>query len=135
MTKSNQGTPGHTPEPWIFSETSKGADGIWDQQYLMMIARLEPSLRAKANARRIVACVNACEGIPTEQLEKDFAMSYEAHKSEVKSETKAAQARVAELEKALQGIFDTCPTDPDVTKEFYDAWVRARAALNGGQHE
>ena len=28
-------------------------------------------------ARRIVACCNACTGIPTEQLESDFAQGYE----------------------------------------------------------
>ena len=59
----------HTPEPWatngtrIESEHSHGwANDGW------IIAGLEGP-DAEANARRIVACVNACAGIETELLE------------------------------------------------------------------
>ena len=59
----------HTPEPWatngtrIESEHSHGwANDGW------IIAGLEGP-DAEANARRIVACVNVCAGIPTEVLE------------------------------------------------------------------
>lgn len=65
----------HTPEPWscgggiptnIWSEASRG----------IRIARTdfdgdEQHPEAIANARRIVACVNACAGIETESLEAD----------------------------------------------------------------
>ena len=60
----------HTPEPWatngtrIESEHSHGwANDGW------IIAGLEGP-DAEANARRIVACVNVCAGIPTEVLER-----------------------------------------------------------------
>lgn len=54
---------GHTSTPWRFSGVRiHGADGhvIVDTYE----AGLQPS-----DARRIVQCVNACEGIPTEALE------------------------------------------------------------------
>jgi hypothetical protein len=58
----------HTKEPWeviavddmyeIHSKTA-GQEVVW-------------SIDSIANAQRIVACVNACEGITTEALEKGF---------------------------------------------------------------
>lgn len=65
----------HTPEPWVIWN---GGDGI--MMYgarepkrggvaLMCCNELVSGRTAIANARRIVACVNACAGLPTEQLE------------------------------------------------------------------
>ncbi len=57
----------HTKEPWIFSVADDfhcgsimGRHGgeVFDGDF------------TEANARRIVACVNACAGIPNEQLER-----------------------------------------------------------------
>jgi hypothetical protein len=47
----------------------------------------------KANAKRIVACVNACVGVPTEKLESDYQQGYEpwAHVEHL-------EKRIAELE-------------------------------------
>lgn len=79
----------HTPEPWISLEV-KGLS--WEHDFIAIgaddyaIARLLlPLYRNKnvdgsddvisqrqwANARRIVACVNACKGIATEALEAE----------------------------------------------------------------
>lgn len=78
----------HTPEPWatngtrIESEHSHGwANDGW------IIAGLEGP-DAEANARRIVACVNVCAGITTEQLEMDISIGgelaiYDSMKSEI----------------------------------------------------
>lgn len=69
---------GHTKEPWnvddfglhVFSERKlvAGCGGHQDN--------FTPELPAinAANARRIVACVNACTGIPTDRLEKTAAL-------------------------------------------------------------
>lgn len=73
----------HTPEPWRVdsgkdyytkglhicgdadNETNgAGIAGIWDGRDEL------PESVQEANARRIVACVNACAGIPTVALEK-----------------------------------------------------------------
>jgi len=64
-------TTKHTKEPWMVSE-----DGLVHDTYDAPIARLGPhSLFAgsvgerNANGRRIVACVNACAGMPLDWLE------------------------------------------------------------------
>lgn len=60
---------GHSPEPWKFSIDADGRVNIFvdDGRVVTLChARLRPE-----DARRIVACVNACAAIPTEDLEKD----------------------------------------------------------------
>jgi hypothetical protein len=68
----------HTKEPWTatnFSFKSKG----WDDPFPVIqikgagdvpIIAMAPEEIDQANARRIVACVNACAGIDTEKLEQ-----------------------------------------------------------------
>ena len=67
----------HTPEPWVMS--TKASGNWWhisagNQAIAAVHAaskkRNEPyASMFEANARRIIACVNACAGLPTEQLE------------------------------------------------------------------
>jgi hypothetical protein len=61
---------GHTPEPWENSGTVVylGNDGEFD---------LANCPSPEANARRIVACVNACAGSSTEWLEFVTSKDYE----------------------------------------------------------
>lgn len=83
----------HTPEPWLLDITEHGFrirmgstvpyTGIYKPQHLIEWepgvyydpeygpndAENKQYLEAEANMRRIVACVNACAGIPTEALE------------------------------------------------------------------
>ncbi|QDJ96142.1 hypothetical protein KE336_gp29 [Aeromonas phage 4_D05] len=71
----------HTPEPWS-TEYRERHDGMYSQEIFDLsgetIAQLAwypiklktgVGTNREANARRIVACVNACAGLPTEQLE------------------------------------------------------------------
>jgi hypothetical protein len=71
----------HTPEPWRVEEDE---DGVFvagpygyrgnpdDFRVIIEDAAADPDdPEIMANARRIVACVNACAGIPTEALEND----------------------------------------------------------------
>jgi hypothetical protein len=73
----------HTPEPWALSDSPYGA----------IFSNATPEIRknwclstrdtgriygyevAVANARRIVACVNACKGLSTDTLEKTGLVS------------------------------------------------------------
>lgn len=61
----------HTPEPWITEPGGgrgawiKGANGEW-----AALACGDTDQSASNNARRILACVNACKDIPTDWLEK-----------------------------------------------------------------
>jgi len=71
----------HSPEPWKIAATPPGHEGegrdhlCWIQDSSgYFVAETEYADRveevARADAERIVACVNACKGIPTEWLEK-----------------------------------------------------------------
>ncbi len=64
----------HTPEPWHTAERSGFPFHIDDargESVAMMLADDDhDEQRGLDNARRIVACVNACAGIPTEMLEE-----------------------------------------------------------------
>ncbi len=70
----------HTPEPWFIFRNGHCIGGPHEQgpqdqsaQETAGIAtcgvRRRTDEEIEANARRIVACVNACAGIPTEDLE------------------------------------------------------------------
>ena len=62
----------HTAEPWerMFPNDSDGYDSVADSHGngIFQGEYYEPTC-SPADARRIVACVNACAGIPTEFLE------------------------------------------------------------------
>jgi len=68
----------HTPEPWQFKDSSyvaakflgKRPNGevFFNTRYRGVVDMTEE--QDIANARRIVACVNACKGIDTERLER-----------------------------------------------------------------
>lgn len=77
----------HTPEPWALLETPSGSRIISNGESFSFNGRESPQhiavtcknygettsttkpYREGANAARIVACINACAGIPTKQLE------------------------------------------------------------------
>ena len=72
----------HTPTPWRVLGTYSIAQDMNDpfvESWKIELARcgrrdnFRPHENA-ANARRIVACVNACEGIPTKELENGVVM-------------------------------------------------------------
>ena len=55
----------HTKEPWEWG----GGTAITRLGRYIHVEPLRSLREASANARRIVACVNSCAGIPTEALE------------------------------------------------------------------
>ena len=60
----------HTSEPWRVGRRGNdvvGSNGLGDT--VAMMIDCDSDEQTHANARRIVACVNACEGIGTEYLE------------------------------------------------------------------
>lgn len=62
----------HTPEPWVVVAKGDEADGVdyfINQESDCSISGLVASWLSREDARRIVACVNACAGISTEGLE------------------------------------------------------------------
>ena len=64
----------HTPEPWRTDTKSGFPCDIHEEQNMNLLASTischVDEVEAEANARRIVACVNACSGITTSELER-----------------------------------------------------------------
>lgn len=72
----------HTPEPWVYSEDcdSRGHYvGFGPVNKFVGETHISVNnfctVQAKTNARRIVACVNACQGLDTRFLENLEALS------------------------------------------------------------
>jgi hypothetical protein len=62
---------GHTPEPWVADMDRIYSPDPKDDTWTSVVAEaLGPPEIHRPNARRIVACVNACKGISTEKLEE-----------------------------------------------------------------
>lgn len=66
---SKQASVEHTPEPWAH-RNGRIYQADRDVLTIANIARASDGDYSEANARRIVACVNACAGVPTELLEE-----------------------------------------------------------------
>jgi len=63
------------------------------------------------NARRIVACVNACEGIPTETLESEIFNHGLLKLSSTANEFARFKSENASLKNAIQEIIGLCQDD------------------------
>lgn len=59
----------HIQGPWRTDAAGGFPLDIHDQDNTL-VARVQPSPAAHNVARRIVACVNACQGIPADELER-----------------------------------------------------------------
>jgi hypothetical protein len=64
----------HTKEPWIVAGTALDIRTEDNQATIASIDWGDDPEVTEANARRIVACVNACRGLSTESLEKDYVV-------------------------------------------------------------
>lgn len=103
----------HTPEPWEYWENDRTGFGVkmprkkktrFGAEPYAVIGGFEQEDRAemKANARRIVACVNACAGCATEVLETapvGFFNSTYGHPKYLEEITKQRDELLAALEK------------------------------------
>lgn len=102
---------GHTKEPWYFDERNTCVSPVHDKD--LEICAIQPidldprkqrwyhfGCESTANASRIVACVNACAGVPNETLdvmakEKCAVLLASEHDAQLKSITEL-QAQLAE---------------------------------------
>lgn len=93
----------HTPEPWVVNGShieSENEHGWVNDGWI--IADLSGS-QIEANARRIVACVNACAGASTEVLEKGAIHDWALLMTQLESQN-------AELLVTLRSIAESYPT-------------------------
>lgn len=105
----------HTPEPWIYHR--QGFSTVYVEArigcgLLQEIAACGPcndgQEQQEANARRIVACVNACAGLETEHLENQTMLGETLVKrfNLLKSEAAELTKQRDELLATLQGMID-----------------------------
>lgn len=128
----------HTAEPW---KAVKGVDRRWrihSEKVLYIVKVNEPG---EADAIRIVACVNACAGIPTAVLtapgysikaELDTLDEQIARRINAEEERNRLYARLLALEEVATGVdadIDACrPLEYNV-EHLRDELIRAREAL------
>ena len=109
----------HTPEPWSFNGWMLKAN---ENDILLVGVRIpmthgQGQDTARANARRIVACVNACRGIETGVLEeaelgpelasaRGRATIAESNESKATERADDAEALLLALADAIQGVSD-----------------------------
>lgn len=97
----------HTPEPWAIWNSGDGiiaAEEMWFSHGGIALIACNSKVdgrAAKANARRIVACVNACAGVDTDLLE---AGELDKPTMLVIQENKDLKHRCDELLAALEGV-------------------------------
>lgn len=109
---------GHTKGPWVVKLLAPNAADIGPQSagVVAHVARWAngvagPEAENAANARRIVACVNYCEGVPTELLEghpsdlktvSDLAIRNGERADVLEADRDRLRERVKELEAVAQ---------------------------------
>ena len=118
----------HTKEPWFYSETDDGFAEITNDERAageyISIAEVPTGFSGKigaeqeANARRIVACVNACEGIPRGVLEKQGMVPIEQVTHDIERQRDKLLA-------ALEGLTN------DIHSLIYESSGVAGLHLNG----
>jgi hypothetical protein len=78
LTGDREMTQKHTPEPWKLYRNDQSVGDVVGHAVCDVWPRGDDHIASeegKANARRIVACVNACRGLPTDELEAKGVVS------------------------------------------------------------
>lgn len=134
MTAMNQQ---HTPEPWNWHAQGEANDyclltsnGRWVISFRQNGEMLDAEMRE--NARRIVACVNACAGLTTAELELSAALGERLQAKIVGSKYK--QQRNVLLD-ALVGMVEAHLLEDYSNSGHYldlcgDAWMKARDVIH-----
>ena len=93
----------HTKEPWVVCRCSPSAFNVYHNDETVIGDEglySEVNSNAEDDAVRIVACVNACSGIPTEQLNRVIS----AHAAKVERLTGERDAAVRERDAAVEAL-------------------------------
>lgn len=90
----------HTPEPWLVWGDAQGFARVGPSpNYTVAACMHTPGVDSyAANARRIVACVNACEGMSTESLESIAGRIASKSVLQMHANYVSNKAKVADLE-------------------------------------
>ena len=98
---------GHTKGPWAVNYTKFSEVRAENGAVIARCVKLTSLTNLEANARRIVACVNACEGVRTEHLENNLPIvELVARHNEALREIEALKNGRTELANALSELVD-----------------------------
>ena len=124
----------HTKEPWSFSPAENGLEwGVEAGKWGVAICADAPGDgTSEANARRIVACVNACAGIPTDQLESGEARYVRNELADIYALEKRRDELLAALEKGGHSLREISLWDKTTAKDVAmakAAYAEVKAAI------
>ncbi len=109
---------GHSPEPWKYSTDMDGRVNIFVDDG--RVVTLCHSYLRHEDVRRIVACVNACEGLTTDFLETPDLAFAPAHTA----------AKMAEIEQQRDQMARLCEFNERTAKDLLAQRDQLLAALN-----
>lgn len=117
----------HTTEPWHFCEPTETLHALRAEtgRVVADVGYSDTDAQNRMNARRIVACVNACAGVTTEELERGGFVSGLIERLEEKERQRDA------LQEELENIAtaEWREFDPDTRRCAYEfvLWAQSRA--------
>lgn len=115
----------YSKEPWrVERHSAHEGFGLYCDAW-GFLAFLNSGAPDEANAQRIVACVNACAGLPTEELERYAKHAPYTAYAALKAECGAFSRQVKDLREALEAVVDS--VTPKAEREAIDF---ARALLS-----
>lgn len=98
---------GHTKGPWAVNYTKFSEVRAENGAVIARCVKLTSLTNLEANARRIVACVNACEGVSTKHLENNLPIrELVTRHNEVLREIEALKAERAGLVDDINALKD-----------------------------
>ena len=116
----------HTPEPWE----------VTDSRYIRqsngprhVVARATKMDGMEANARRIVACINACEGMDTESLESIAGRIAAKSVLQMHANYVGNKAKFASLEEQRDKLLAALVYVIRISDRDHDAWNHAKALI------
>ena len=111
----------HTKGPWIVSYSKFSEVRAENGAVIARCVKLTSLTNLEANARRIAACVNACEGVRTEHLENNLPIvELVGRHSEALREIDALKAERVGLVSELNALVDDINALKDDTKSQRD---------------
>ena len=104
----------HTPGPWAVNFTKFSEVRAENGAVIARCLKLTSLTNLEANARRIVACVNACEGVSTKHLENNLPIrELVTRHNEVLREIEALKAERAGLVDDINALKDETQSQRD----------------------
>ena len=95
----------HTKGPWVVNFTKFSEVRAENGAVIARCVKLTSLTNLEANARRIVACVNACEGVRTEHLENNLPIvELVARYNEALREIEALKDEIKSQQDKIRGL-------------------------------